>query len=161
MNKPLQDALKWIIGVLEDNKITYQITGGFAAHIYGSTREVNDIDIDISEGSFQIILEDVRSKIVYGPCRYQDAKWDLQLMTLNYNGQEIDIGGAFETKIFDSINQTWVPFPGDFSKRRHMLFAGTDIYVVDPQSLIEYKSLLDGKHQKEDIAAIKKYLERT
>src|SRR3990167_1552031 len=84
MNKPLQDALKWIIGVLEDNKITYQITGGFAAHIYGSTREVNDIDIDISEGSFQIILEDVRSKIVYGPCRYQDAKWDLQLMTLNY-----------------------------------------------------------------------------
>jgi hypothetical protein len=41
------NALRWIIGILDRHNIQYQITGGFAAKLYGSSREVNDIDIDI------------------------------------------------------------------------------------------------------------------
>lgn len=40
-------AFKWIVGLLNKYQILFQITGGFAANLYGSKRELNDIDIDV------------------------------------------------------------------------------------------------------------------
>lgn len=50
------NALKWIIKILNSKNIPYQISGGFAAKMYGSIRPLNDIDIDIPEDNFQVGL---------------------------------------------------------------------------------------------------------
>jgi hypothetical protein len=62
---------------------------------------VNDLDIDVPEDKMEFLLPDIEQYIKFGPAVYKDEKWDSKLITLNYYDQEIDIGGAFDTKIFN------------------------------------------------------------
>jgi hypothetical protein len=160
MQKKLLNALKWIVDILNKHEIQYQITGGFAAYIYGAKRRINDIDIDVPEEDFEKIYDDVKKFVVFGPAQYRDKKWDLKLMTLDFHGQKIDISGAFNAKIFDDVSKKWLLSPVDFSKTRTMNFENIKIRISDPVELMEYKELLSGEHQKSDIAAIKKYLKQ-
>lgn len=47
MNEKTTRALKWIVGILSKLEVPYRIGGGFAAHVYGSNRLINDIDISL------------------------------------------------------------------------------------------------------------------
>ncbi len=161
MEKKLLDTLKWITNILKKHDIQYQISGGLAAHVYGAQRPINDIDIDMPEDAFDIIYDEIKEFIIFGPAHYKDDRWDLELVTLNYHGQEIDIGGASTTRIYDDIAQKWIQVPVDLSKTRIFDVHGIKIPIHDPYDLIEYKKLLQGNHQKSDIEAIANYVKRT
>ena len=152
------NALRWIAGILNRKNILYQISGGFAAKIYGSRRPLNDIDIDIPENRFADIIEEGKPYIIFGPKQCNDGKWDLKLMTLNFEGQEIDIGGAYEAKVSAKDRTEWISIPADFSKVRKMEVEEILVNVVSPEELIAYKQHLDGDHQVEDINAVKKFI---
>jgi len=152
------NALRWIIGIINKKNVPYQISGGFAAKLYGSKRAVNDIDIDLPENRFADILTEVKPYIVSGPAHYQDGKWDLQLMTLNFNGQEIDISGALETKISNKKRTEWIAIPADLSNTIKMNVGDLVVNLTPPERMISYKQHLDGDHQTEDIKAMKKYI---
>lgn len=151
-------ALKWIIEILSKKNIPYQISGGFAAKMYGSNRSLNDIDIDIPESTLNLILEEVTPYITYPLQQYKDGKWDMQLMTLNYNGQEIDIGGGENAKISNKERTAWLKLPVDFSNTTNITIEGIQVSFISPEKLIEYKKHLDGEHQKEDIDATEYYI---
>lgn len=157
MEEKTLNALRWIVGIFEAHQIQYQISGGFAAKLYGSSRLLNDIDIDISEKRFTEILPEIQSYITYGPNRYKDGKWELDLITLNYNGQEIDIGGADDARISNKERTAWISLPPVSSKALDIEVGGTYVKVIPPLDLIEYKSELDGDHQAIDIEAVKGY----
>ncbi|MBU0625581.1 hypothetical protein KKF05_04525 [Patescibacteria group bacterium] len=74
----------WIVGILKKYGVSFVITGGLAAKSYGSTRPINDIDIDIHDQDFDLILPDVKPYVTFGPARYLDERWDLLLMNLKY-----------------------------------------------------------------------------
>jgi len=162
MNKEkIVTALQWILAIFNKHNISYQIAGGFAAHLYGATRHVNDIDFDIPEEDFDEIYEDVKEFIIYGPERFKNKKWNLFLMTLEYHGQKIDIGGAESTKIFDDHTQKWVKSPTHFSNSRIIRFHDIPLLIIDPTDLKEYKKLLidkDNLHQEHDVKAIELFL---
>lgn len=147
-------ALKWIVDILNKHQVPFQISGGCAAKIYGSPRELNDIDINIPENYFEKILADVKPYIIFGPTQYKDKKWDLYLMTLNYLGQEIDIGGQ-NAKISTKDRSQWVDFRTDFSKVVKKDFLGLEVPVIPKEDLISYKQMLDGEHQQVDIESVK------
>ena len=151
-------ALVWITAILRRYDVPFLISGGFAAKLYGSPRDLNDIDIDIPEERFKDILEEVKPYITYGPDQYKDGKWDLYLMTLNYNGQEIDIGGAMYGKVSNRERTEWISLPVDFSKAQIVNVKDLKLPVVSPERLIAYKSYLDGDHQQVDIEAARSYL---
>ncbi|MEI8067898.1 MAG: hypothetical protein WCG91_03050 [Candidatus Shapirobacteria bacterium] len=151
-------ALHWIIDILNKNKIKYVISGGFSAYIYGSNRDLNDIDIDISENDFEKIYPEVKKYIISGPGKYKDEKWELERIDLKYFGQEIDIGGAFTQKIFDEVSLKWVHLPTNLNKFKIMNVDGIELKVMDPVELIEYKKLLNGDHQKIDIKATELFI---
>ena len=154
MEKDTKGALEWIVGILEKYEVPFQISGGCAAKIYGSPRELNDIDIDIPENYFSKIISDVKPYIIYGPDQYKDNKWDLYLMTLNYAGQEIDIGSG-NAKISTKDRNKWINFSTDFSKAVKKTFLGLEVPVIPKEDLVNYKQLLDGEHQQVDIESIK------
>lgn len=66
-NKDTEKAFKWIVGILEKHDVPFQVTGGLAARVYGSTRALNDIDIDISDDDLDKIFPDVEEHIIFGP----------------------------------------------------------------------------------------------
>ena len=63
-------ALIWITGILNSHHVPFQISRGLAARVYGATRPVADIDIDIPEEAFDLLKEDVAKFIIYGPEHY-------------------------------------------------------------------------------------------
>lgn len=149
-------ALKWITGILYENQIPFQITGGLAAHAYGATRPFADIDVDIPEEYLQKLLPRVRPFVVLGPTHFRDEFWDLQLMTLNYHDQEIDLGGAYQAKIFDPRRQDWIQVNSDFSTSVMKLILGIEVPVIEKNALIAYKTILSREVDLIDIEMISK-----
>jgi hypothetical protein len=153
------DALRFMVGIFNKYDIPYRIGGGFSAKMYGSPRPLNDIDFGIQEKNFSIILPEISQYITYGPIRSNDdGKWDCELITLNYNGQEIDISGTDTMRISNKERTKWISrasFPYDTVD---MNVEGINIKVLNGVELMTYKKELDGEHQLIDIKAIEEYL---
>lgn len=79
-------ALQWITTILQKLNISFQVAGGLAASAYGAVRPLNDIDIDIPESAFELLVPHVEEFITFGPEHFKDTQWDLMLMTLDYQG---------------------------------------------------------------------------
>lgn len=155
-------AFKWIIEILLQHRVPFQITGGLAAHAYGATRPINDIDIEIPEDRFNDIVEEVKPHIVYGPAQFKDKVFEVLLMTLKYQGETIDISGAYKVKICDERTGIWYDMPADISIAQKMEVWGMTAPVAHWKELLEYKTILyadslGGAHQKHDIDAIHQF----
>jgi hypothetical protein len=149
--KNTKAALSWIVDILNKKQIPYQITGGFAARLYGSDRALADLDFDIPEDRFADILPEVKQYVIFGPKQYKNDHWDLLVMTLEYEGQEIDIAGAYEGKLFDSAVGKWVLLPFDLSKAIPKEAFGMTVSVIPRDDLIEYKKKLGRAVDQEDV----------
>lgn len=142
MKKDTENALKWIVNILQKHDIPFQIGGGFAARIYGVERELADIDIAIPTDKLNELLLEVKDYITYDLRHYLDEKWDCIGMTIKYEGQEIDFVGSQGKKIFDGINNKWIKFENDFSDSVYKEIYGLSIPLMPKKRLIEYKSIL-------------------
>jgi hypothetical protein len=149
-----EEAFKWVIKILKKNNVKYMLAGGFAANLYGSKRKLADIDIDISDNDFLKLLPNFRKYLIYGPSRYIDESWDLNLMTLKYKQQVIDIAG--QAKIFNKQTNEWELLKSDFSKTNKMLVFGVEISVINKKELIAYKSKLLREVDIEDVTFLAK-----
>ncbi len=138
-----EKTLRWIVGILQKHNIPFQITGGLAGKAFGNPRPLNDIDIDVPEDRIAEIMSDVKEYIVFGPERYRDNDWDVLLLTLNHEGQDIDVGGFETTKIFDVVAHEWKLVPCDLSKSISLEIMGVTVPVVDPKDYIAYKQSLN------------------
>lgn len=154
----IEKALKWIVEILQKHNIPFQLTGGFAARLYGSKgfREgAEDIDIDISESRFGEIMDEVKDYIVKGPERYYDDFFDCNLLTLNYAGRNIDLGDSDDCKIFDKKKNQWVKCESNYAKSKNMEIFGIKVPVIAKEDLIEYKEILGRSDDLEDLKYLK------
>ncbi len=149
-----KEAFNWIIGILRKHNIRFQISGGLAARLYGATRPIADIDIEMSDDGFDKILSDVKKYVVFGPERYIDETFNVQLLTLNYKDQEIDLSGENGEKIFDKKLGKWADNDVNFSTAVNMKAFGLDVPVISKEALIKYKSLIQRDVDWSDIKEI-------
>lgn len=161
LDEKVMSGLRWIVTILDRNKIPYKIGGGFAAKVYGSPREVNDIDISLSGEYFDMIVSEVSDYITAGPKHYLNEKWDCNTLSVNYQGQDIDMTDVDTLKMTNLEKTEW------FNVKEKRLYDGiiTDINgvavsIMDPRDLISYKKLLGGEHQQIDVDAIQIYLDK-
>src|SRR5436190_222358 len=133
------NALKWVVSILNKHGVDYQIAGGFAAKLYGSSRPLNDIDIDISERHFATILPEALPYVIEGPGRFKDDKWDCERMTLDYKGQIIDITGSDTLKMTNKDRTEWLQCHTGPFHNNVINVAGININVIYPRDLAEYK----------------------
>lgn len=135
-------ALVWITDILKKYHVPFQISGGLAAIAYGATRHLADIDIDIPDNQFELIRDEVHRYIIYGPERFKSDKWDLMLMTLNYQGQEIDLSGSDSTYLFNQQTGEWSKLNEDIAAACTRKVFDLDVPVIPLDSLIYYKKML-------------------
>lgn len=126
--------------------------GGFAANLYGTTRELADIDINIPERYLDECATHFAKYITFGPKMYRDKNWRLLMFTMCYKGQVVDICSNKTIEIFDKTTQKWVTPDGARSKGIPMNVFGQEIRVIKKKDLISYKSKL---RRRVDIADVK------
>lgn len=160
MEKKTLNALKWIVTILDKHQVPYRIGGGFAAHIYGAVRPINDIDITFPGKYFPIITPEVSNYITYKFGHSQDAKWECDGLTLEYDQQEIDITDIDTLKMSNKEKTGWIQTKDNFRKYPNRIIEVEDIKIscIDPRDLVAYKKHLDGDHQVSDIKAVEKYI---
>jgi hypothetical protein len=132
-------ALKWIVEELERRDIPFALVGGVAANAYGTTRPLNDIDIDVPERFLPVLAEELKSFRTFGPERSISDCFDCQLLGFSYKGQEIELSGAEGLLIRDTSSEKWVPWPTDLSEVERRIVLGLTVPVMGRKQLIEYK----------------------
>jgi hypothetical protein len=148
MTDKVISGLGWIVGVLNRLGYEYQVTGGLAAHLYGSKREVYDIDIEVSDSVVWELASECNDYVVYGPSRYVDEHFDLLLMTLDYHGQLIDVCGI-DTMYLKGEKQNIC-----LKNYNRTKVSGIDIRVVGLDDLLCYKRILGREVDLLDIVII-------
>lgn len=158
LEEKILKPLRWIVSILQRHHIPFQITGGLATRLYGGQREVFDIDLDIPEERFEEILQEVAPYITFGPSLHADESWRVYLLTLNYEGQAIDLGGAYQTQIFDPSTEQWVPSPANLENVRMVSLSGLSLPVVNAEDLLHYKEILSRPVDLQDIQVIRAWV---
>ena len=149
------EALRWIGKILKKSNVPFEISGGLAAKVYGSTRTLADIDIEIPKKKFNVVARQVGPYIIFGPKRYRDKHWDVFLMTLDYGGQKIDIS-ELKAKIFDHSKKRWVVVRANPAKAVSKKVFNTREPIEPKASLIKYKKELSRRVDKIDVRALLK-----
>ena len=144
-------ALRWIVDILNDLQIPFEIDGGLAAQAYGSERELADIDINVPEERFSEIIPKVKEYIRFGPGWYRDEHWELLMITLKYAGQNIDIGALGRIQYFDKETKQWIEFPSDLESVRWMDFMEQKLPFVNEIKLMIYKQKLGRGVDRKDV----------
>ncbi len=147
-------AFKWIVGILKKRGIQFQVVGGLAAITYGAKRPVVDIDLQIPSSGFEKILGDVNNYKVLGPGQYRDRVWNLRILTLNYEGQIIDLGDSNNTKFYNHRAQLWEKLSTNYSNSEIKEIYGIKVPVIPKQQLIQYKTKLGRPVDEIDIVQI-------
>ena len=153
--KKTTQALAWIKDILEKENIPYCLTGGIAANFYGSKRPLADIDLEIDKKYLNKIAKLVKPYIIFGPKHYQDKNWDLELLTLLYKEQEIDLAES-SAKIFNKIDKRWEKLPNHTKRATLATFHRQSIFIISKIDLINYKSKLRRRVDLEDLRQMKK-----
>lgn len=87
-------VLKYVILILKENNIQFQITGGLAVIIYGGKRPLFDIDIDILKKDFPKIKESFKGYILEDYHHNLGKHFDNWTMVLKVDGVLVDFSQA-------------------------------------------------------------------
>jgi len=154
MDNNSKDALIWIINILENKNIPYQIVGGLAARLHGVKRPLADIDFDIPNECAQGLADFLLPYVSKPLKRYQEELWDIDYFQVIYKGQKIEFGCEPGAKIFDRKNNIWIDLNTDFKNSVEVMFEGKKLMVMPVKELIRYKSILDREVDQIDVSEL-------
>ena len=134
-------AFAWIVEQLTKRQVKFAVIGGLAANAYGSSRALNDIDIDIPTAEIARLAIELKEYLVFGPERSVSECFDCQLVGFCYQEQEIELSGAESIYIKDLSDNSWKHWPTDLSKIEMRNILGIDAPVMAREALIAYKKI--------------------
>jgi len=148
-----ETAFHWIITLLAEQRVQFRITGGLAARVYGSTRELADIDIEIAKEDFAAVLPRIAQWVTIEPHQYRDESWDIFLLTLVYKGQEIDLAAYEQVRLFDVERGVWVDANFSLAADERICY-GVRVPVIPVSELVRYKKMIRRDVDKEDVVLL-------
>lgn len=148
------EALRWIVRLLERLAVPFQAVGGLAARAYGAHRPLQDLDFYVPTNRLGDVAEAAAAHVMRRPAPYRDKDWDLVFMKLEYEGHEIELGGADGGQYFDTRARRWRPADIDFSSSVEMSILGIRVPTMPLEQLLRYKSALDRDVDRQDIEQI-------
>ena len=148
-------ALAWIVGLLNQHNIPYQIVGGLAAKAYGAKRPLVDIDIYAPLEQARAALDELQPYIIRELLPHHSASWDLIYMALDYHGVPIEIGdSSVNPRFYNRRDQRWEDQPIHYADSHIMTLYGVEVAVMPKNELLAYKAMLDREVDHLDIQEI-------
>jgi hypothetical protein len=150
----VSEALAWIVDVFSSQHVPHQLFGGLAARAYGATRDILDIDFFVPRSDLRTILPHIGSWVVRAPARFVSDLWDVELCTIEFEGQDISLNGADDARIFDAKSRSWRSVRVDFRESCALEVEGVVVPVMPLGRLIHYKRILARHVDLQDIKQI-------
>ncbi len=144
-------ALEWIAGLLGKLDVPFQTAGGLAARAYGAKRELVDFDFYVPTSTLEKVAAAAKDHLVRPPTHHKDKNWDITFMTLEYEGQRIELGGADGARYFDRQRDVWADVEVDFAHSVPRRVFGIEIPVMPFDQLVSYKRALDRMVDRRDL----------
>lgn len=155
MTNKITNTLNWLIDIFSRNNVKFRIWWWFAVNLYWWNRPTADIDIDLFEEDIIKILPEIKEYITFWFWNYTDEEWDLNMVTLNYNWQEVDLCWIENVKIFNRNNWKFEELHTDLSELNYIVFQWLNLPVMKKEELIEYKSKVLRNVDIEDLKFLK------
>lgn len=154
-NGKISQALSWIVSLLNQHQIQYQIVGGLAAQAYGAKRPLVDIDLYMPFDQTQAALAAMKPYLTRAPASHRSTAWDLVFLALEYEGVEIEIGdSSTDPRFYNRIDQQWEAQAIDYAASKIVRLYGVDVTVMPKAELVRYKTMLDREVDHLDIQQI-------
>lgn len=151
-NGKVNQALAWIVALLNEHQIQYQVVGGLAAQAYGAKRPLVDIDLYMAFDQAQAALEAIKPYLTRAPAPHRSAAWDLVYLALEYEGVQIEIGdSSTDPRFYNRLDQQWEAQVIDYTASNIARLYGVDLAVMPKAELVRYKAMLDREVDHLDI----------
>jgi hypothetical protein len=145
-------ALRMLLPVLQAQNVRYQITGGLAGNLYGSTWPLHDIDLDVVGADIPRLLSAltaIGAELTRPLSRLVDDEFDLELATVALAGVDVDISQVEDAYVFH--RGTRAPLITDLDRATTRTIEDLTVYVQPLDDLIAYKELLGRHHDLIDL----------
>ncbi|MCZ0925880.1 nucleotidyltransferase [Halomonas janggokensis] len=149
-----QLAAQWILRLLKDRNIPFQICGGLAARGYGADRALNDIDLFVPDAHFATVVQAGQAYLSKPAAHRCEEGWDLTYVQFKYEGIKVEVGNAKGAHILDAARQSWVPLDVDFDRYETVNLLGLALPLMLKEDLIHYKSKLARPVDIDDVRAM-------
>lgn len=154
----IEEALAWILAILGEQEIPYQLVGGTAIHVYGGTRPILDIDMYIPKANAADLASRVKDLVSKPLKHYVEDVWDIEYFQIIYKGQKIEFGTSPGAKIFDKNSGNWIEQTIDFDRSVSKDFGGLQLQLMPIHDLIKYKTILDRDVDRVDVMEMLKLI---
>lgn len=144
-------ALNWIFDLLRELDVPLQAVGGLAARTYGAKRPLVDFDFYVPTWALEKVAEAASEYVVREPRHHRGDYWDIMFMTLEYEGQKIELGGADGARYHDRVRGLWEDAAVDFGSSVRREVFGIEIPVMPFDQLASYKQGLDRDVDRRDL----------
>ena len=151
----ISQALTWIVTLLNDHQVPYQVVGGLAAQAYGASRPLVDIDLYIAFDQAQLVLDAMKPYLTRAPAPHRSAAWDLVYLAMEYQDVQIEIGdSSTDARFYNRIDQRWEAQVIDYTASQIVRLYGVDVAMMPKAELLRYKRMLDREVDHLDLQQI-------
>jgi len=144
-------ALRWMIEIFSSVPTPYQLVGGCAAHAYGATRPVHDIDVYVPGRHLASVAAAMGDHVVQPPQQHAGTQWRLIYLKARYAGWRIEVADAGSTMYYDAQAATWRPADINFAASEAHTVFDVEMSVMPRTALITYKRRLNRSVDRTDI----------
>lgn len=146
-------VLKTISQILKDNNISFMITGGVAAILYGARRATDDIDLSVARHDIPRVEELFSQYVIKSFKKPLSSGSDIYLTSFSIDGTRVDVGQT-ENNCYLLKGGKQYCIDSDLDKALIIKFRGLELPVQDKEELISYKKYLNRPIDLQDILQI-------
>lgn len=148
------EALALVVGVLDRHAVVYQVGGGLAAHAWGATRPLVDLDLWVRFDAATAALDELAPRAVVPEGRTQQAQWDVALIVHEVTGCRVELMDAASRPRYRAAEGQWHELAVRLDEGVVLPVLGHPALVMPREQLAEVKRRMDREVDRLDLAAL-------
>jgi len=129
-------TLRWLCGVLDREKIPFQVVGDIVMLLEGASSAVNTVELFVRADSLPQLMRLVQDRITEYPWRRRNEQWDLIMMELINEDVLVSIGISDGARTRINTSAEWQDVMINFQASKVVLLEGLKIPIGSDAELV-------------------------